>query len=162
MNITHVRIDDRLIHGQIIVSWLSYANAKNILIVDDDLVKDSVQQMILKLAVPSGVSFIVKSIADAKSFIENEDKGNTLLIIRNPKNALKLAESGWQPSEINVGNISNYKGEEQRFNILPNFNPNKTDINDLKALIEKGIQLDLRAVPDEKNKNVIQLIDEFK
>ena len=55
MRVTVMRVDDRLIHGQIITRWIDYAEAKRILVVDDKAAGDSIQQMLLKLAVPSGI-----------------------------------------------------------------------------------------------------------
>ena len=56
MKVTVMRIDDRLIHGQIVTRWIDYAEAKKILVVDDKAAADSMQQMLLKLAVPSGIT----------------------------------------------------------------------------------------------------------
>ena len=56
MNINVCRIDDRLIHGQIVTKWIKEANAKMILVSDDKAASDKMLQTILKLAVPSGIS----------------------------------------------------------------------------------------------------------
>ena len=55
MNINVFRIDDRLIHGQIVTKWIKYAAAKMNMVVDDKAAGDKTQQMILKFAVPSGI-----------------------------------------------------------------------------------------------------------
>ena len=53
MVVSHMRIDDRLIHGQIVTAWISDSKAGEILVADDMAAKDPTQQMLLKLAVPA-------------------------------------------------------------------------------------------------------------
>lgn len=67
MKVTVMRIDDRLIHGQIVTRWIDYAEAKKILVVDDKAAADSMQQMLLKLAVPSGITLDVRAIPGERS-----------------------------------------------------------------------------------------------
>ncbi|MFA7503021.1 MAG: PTS sugar transporter subunit IIB, partial [Anaerovoracaceae bacterium] len=54
MNITVFRIDDRLIHGQVVTRWIGHAGAKRIVVIDDRVAADPTQQMLLKFAVPGG------------------------------------------------------------------------------------------------------------
>ncbi len=72
MNITVMRIDDRLIHGQIVTKWIDYANAKKIIVADDKAAGDPMQQMLLKLAVPSGVKLEILTKADALKMIQED------------------------------------------------------------------------------------------
>ena len=58
MKVTVMRIDDRLIHGQIVTRWIDYAEAKKILVVDDKAAADSMQQMLLKLAEATAVYLV--------------------------------------------------------------------------------------------------------
>ena len=55
MNINVCRIDDRLIHGQIVTKWIKEANAKMIMVVDDKAASDNMLQTILKYAIPAGI-----------------------------------------------------------------------------------------------------------
>ena len=61
MEITVIRIDDRLIHGQIITKWIAEARAEQILVVDEKSAADPMLRMILALAVPSGIHLEVLS-----------------------------------------------------------------------------------------------------
>ena len=65
MEITVIRIDDRLIHGQIITKWIAEARAEQILVVDEKSAADPMLRMILALAVPSGIHLEVLSQEDA-------------------------------------------------------------------------------------------------
>ena len=113
MQVTVMRIDDRLIHGQIVTRWIDYAEAKRILVVDDKATADPMQQMLLKLAVPSGVKLEILTKADGlKRINEDQTKENVLLLMRNPAEANRFLEMGFAIDRINVGNISNSKSEE--------------------------------------------------
>ena len=85
MKVTVMRIDDRLIHGQIVTRWIDYAEAKKILVVDDKAAADSMQQMLLKLAVPSGITLeILTKKAALEKIRQDQSEEKVLLIMRNP------------------------------------------------------------------------------
>ncbi|MEG1301729.1 MAG: PTS sugar transporter subunit IIB, partial [Erysipelotrichaceae bacterium] len=115
MKITVMRIDDRLIHGQIVTRWIDYANAKMIMVVDDAAAGDKMQQMLLKFAIPSGIKLEILTKADALARINNDETNtNVLLMIRNPKEANSFVDMGFKIDQINVGNISNSKSATGR------------------------------------------------
>lgn len=91
MVVTHMRIDDRLIHGQIVTAWISDSKAEEILVADDMAAKDPTQQMLLKLAVPAKIKLAIVTVEKAAELLK-EDQSDTkvLLIVRNPKTALDL------------------------------------------------------------------------
>ena len=62
MVVTHMRIDDRLIHGQIVTAWISDSKAEEILVADDMAAKDPTQQMLLKLAVPAKIKLAIVTV----------------------------------------------------------------------------------------------------
>ena len=159
MEVTVVRIDDRLIHGQIITKWVKEAQAKKIVVVDDKAAKDKTQQMILKLAVPSGITLDVLTKEDAVKKLD-ADKTNVkaLMIIRNPKEANEFVELGFNPEKIIVGNISNSKSEVGRTKLLDYIFVEPTDVEALKSLAEKGIKLEVKAIPEKKAKDPLELI----
>lgn len=158
MNVTVVRIDDRLIHGQIVTKWIKEAQAKKILVVDDIAAKDKTAQMILKFAVPSGITLEILSKVDAVKKIENDKSGtNTLMILRNPKEANDFVNLGYKPETIIIGNISNSKSEVGRTKVLDYIFVEPTDVEAIKSLAEKGIKLEVKAIPEEKAKDPIEL-----
>ena len=155
MVVSHMRIDDRLIHGQIVTAWISDSKAGEILVADDMAAKDPTQQMLLKLAVPAKIKLTIVSIETAA-----EDQSNTkvLLIVRNPKTALDLFERGFYIESVNVGNISNAHSMVGRKRLLPYIYVEPEDIANLTAIAEKNIRLDVRAVPNDKSIDGLALI----
>lgn len=159
MKINHIRIDDRLIHGQIVTLWIADSRANTILVADDALAKNSFQQTIIKLAVPSGINLIINNIDDAVKAINDPDlKGDVLLIVRNPKCAYNLLSKGVKIDSINVGNISNSKSEIGRTKLLQYIFVEPEDVEYLKKIDQLGIHLDIRAVPNDKSIDGIELL----
>ncbi|RHM99594.1 PTS system mannose/fructose/N-acetylgalactosamine-transporter subunit IIB [Dielma fastidiosa] len=160
MNINVFRIDDRLIHGQIVTKWIKDAAAKMIMVVDDKAAGDKTQQMILKFAVPSGIKLEILSKKDAVKRV-NEDQSNTnvLMLVRNPKEANALVEMGLKIDRIIIGNISNSKSEVGRTKLLDYIYVEPGDVEAIRSLDSKGIKLEVKAIPEEKAKDPIELIN---
>ena len=80
MNINVCRIDDRLIHGQIVTKWIKEANAKMIMVVDDKAASDKMLQTILKFAVPAGIQLqILNKEVAVKTVAEDTSNTNVLM-----------------------------------------------------------------------------------
>lgn len=159
MNVTNFRIDDRLIHGQIVTQWIADSAAKKIIVADDRAAADPTQQMLLKLTVPSGITLDILTIADAAKLLSTDESDqNALLIVRNPKSAYELVEQGFSPRSINVGNISNSRSEVGRKRLLAFVYVEPDDVSYLRKLMEGGIELEIRAVPADKPIDVDELL----
>lgn len=155
MNITTFRIDDRLIHGQVVTAWIAHSDAVQILVADDAAAKDTFQQTLLKMATPKSVKLIIKSMAEAKEMIEtDEGDAKTLLLVRGPKNALYLIDSCKDVTSINVGNINMKKGKRK---ILGNCWLNEEEEADIRKLAEK-VEVEVRAVPNEHKQILVNLL----
>ena len=160
MTVKLVRIDDRLIHGQIVTAWIKEAKANAILVADDIAANDPTQSMLLKLTTPKDTKLYIKGLKDsADSIKNNEIKEDVFMLIRNPENAYKLLEYGLDFSSINLGNVSNSKSETGRKTILPFLHLEENDVNFIRKLDEAGVNLDVRAVPSDKSIDAIELIN---
>lgn len=159
MKVTHMRIDDRLIHGQIVTAWIAASKATTIIVGDDVASKDATQQMLLKLTVPAGINLIIKSINETAELLNNNaSEESILLIVRNPASALALFKQGFRTPVLNVGNISNSKSETGRKCLLPFIYVEEQDVKCLREIAELGISLDVRAVPNDKSIDCLSLI----
>lgn len=159
MAIKLVRIDDRLIHGQVAFAWIKFANAKYLVVADDVVVKDSMQQMLLRLAAPKTVSLQMLSLNDSIKFCEEHENDSIFLIVRNPENMLKLVEGGLKISEINLGNISLSKSELPRKTLLKNIHVTEQDVTCLRTIADKGINIYIKLIPEDHPMNAIELFD---
>lgn len=160
MNITVFRIDDRLIHGQIVTAWIAYADAKQIVVADDKAAKDSFQQTLLKMATPDNIELKILSIEEAKNYIkEDTDDKKTLLLVRGPKQAIEIIDANENLRTINVGNLNMKKGKTK---VLGNMWVDESEVLALKELDEKGVKLEVRVVPNDRSQDVMELLRKEK
>lgn len=157
MDIKLVRIDDRLIHGQVAVGWTRAVNASHIIVADDDVASNDTQIMLLKMAAPVGVKASILTINDAITKLkENHFKRDRLMIIlKEPKSLIRLVEGGIEVDEVNVGNVSIKEGRKR---IVKEIAATPDEINDWKRLDELGISLKLLWLPGGRAKNFNDII----
>ena len=93
-NVVLCRIDDRLIHGQVVTSWVKQTNGNKIFVVDDALTKDMFMQKILSAAAPPGVKVEVLGISDAVDVLKGEAGSgeNVIILVKVPQVIEKLIE----------------------------------------------------------------------
>ena len=160
MEISVFRIDDRLIHGQIITAWIAYADAKTIIVADDKAAKDEFQQSLLKMATPDSIDLKILSVDDAIAFVQSgEGEGKVLLLMRGPESALKFIEAGIKKDQINVGNMNMKKGKTK---VLGNLWVFPEDVENIKKIYDMGVKLEVRAVPNERSQDVLELLKKNK
>jgi len=154
-----VRIDDRLVHGQIVQGWLKTIQVDKILVVSDEVANDEMQQVLLSMAVPSSVKLIIKNIKDASYEISNDvyEKDNLMILFSNPQDIVKLIKNGIKFQSVNIGGMHFVHGKKQ---LLPNLSVDKTDIEAFLKLIECGIELETRALPQDERYNAINDIQQ--
>jgi mannose/fructose/N-acetylgalactosamine-specific phosphotransferase system component IIB len=107
--ITHLRIDNRLIHGQVAVGWLKYIKAKAIIVCNDKVANDPIQKAALPMAA-RGSNVLVYRIAETLKY-EKEHQDETIFVIAKfPRDALEILKTGVKVKEINVGNAAPLAG----------------------------------------------------
>lgn len=151
-NIVWTRIDDRLIHGQVMTQWIQHASANEVVIVDDGVAKDAFIQMIMKSSVPSKINLEIFNVADAINYLKGEDDGkNILILVKTPGVLVALADAGIALSSINVGGIGAKAG---RKTLYKNISTSDAENQDLRNLIDKGIKVFFRVVVTDSEEPV--------
>ncbi|QJB57659.1 PTS sugar transporter subunit IIB [Pseudodesulfovibrio sp. zrk46] len=147
---TLVRIDNRLIHGQIIETWLPHTGAKTVIVSNDALAADMLQQEIMSLAIPQTISCIFCSIEQlADEIEERKDSGESesiLVLFSSCPDAKRAYECGFGFEVLNIGNVHYSPGKKQ---ISPSVALSDDDESCLKQLSQKGVELDFRCVPND-------------
>lgn len=159
MTVKHMRIDDRLIHGQIVTAWIRDSKAQMIIVADDQASADATQKMLLKLVTPKDIALVVEPTkVVAEMLIKNPPSEDSLLIVRNPKSAYELLSAGVRVDSVNVGNISNSKSVSGRKTLLPYIHVEQQDVHFLDLIHQMNIVLDVRAVPTDRSIDGYELI----
>lgn len=157
MSIIGVRIDGRLIHGQVANLWTTKLNIGRIMVVDNQVAENAIEKSGLKLATPPGVKLSVLSADKAANNILDGkyDSQRLLIVAKRPEILLDLVDKGVPIKEINVGNMSQTaqtKSITKSINVLPE------DIQAFEILHEKGVKLIAQMVPNDKAEDFLQLL----
>lgn len=158
MSIVHVRIDDRMIHGQVAAYWSNVLKISRIMVANDAVAADSLQKSVLRMAAPAGVhtSLISKEVAATNIKAGKYDAERVLLILKNPKDALDLINLGVEIKAINVGNMAHKDGTlsvKKSVNLMPE------DIDAFRELDSKGVELTAIMIPDDPKTNLMDFIN---
>ncbi|WP_066497139.1 PTS N-acetylgalactosamine transporter subunit IIB [Abyssisolibacter fermentans] len=155
-NILWTRIDNRLVHGQVGVTWVNWLGANLILVANDEVSNDEVQQSLMDMVVPDTVSTRYFSIEKTINVIHKASASQKIfLVCKTPQDVLRLVKGGVPIDKVNIGNMHYSEGKKQ---IAPTVSVDEDDINILKELDKLGVELDLRGVPDDKGVNIIKMI----
>lgn len=156
LNIVLTRIDDRLIHGQVITAWSKITAATRIVVVDDGVAKDPFMAKVLKIAAPSTVKVEVYSIKEATEVLKGEDTGEKVIVlVKYPVTVLELVKLEVGIKELNVGGMGASKG---RKSFYKNISVSQEEKDIFKELIDKGLDISIQIVPDAKKIDVAKLI----
>ncbi len=148
-NILLTRIDNRLVHGQVGVTWVRTLGANLIIVADDLTAEDPLQQQLMAMtAKSSGVGIRFFSVSKTIDIIHKaSDKQLIFLVIRNPEVAKKLLDGGVEIDKLNVGNMHFSKGKEKYSNKVY---LDEQDVEDLNYLKSKNVDVYIQDVPDDK------------
>ncbi|NBK97560.1 MAG: PTS mannose/fructose/sorbose transporter subunit IIB [Erysipelotrichia bacterium] len=143
-----LRVDHRLLHGQVAFSWTSSLGADCILIANDAVLEDSLRKTTIKMAKPNGVKLVMKSVKDSIDAINSgvTDKYKLLIVVESIQDAYALAKGCEQVKSINLGGT---KAKEGTKNISKAVNVLPEEETLIKELIHDGVEVEIRMVPDD-------------
>lgn len=148
-----VRVDHRLLHGQVAFSWTNGVGANCILVASDTVVNDDVWKTTLKLGKPSGVKLVIKNMADSIAAINSgvTDKYKLIIVVQTIKEAKQLADGCPCITSINLGNTKESKTTTQ---ISKQVFLEDEEKAILKELMNRGVECENRALVDDSKINV--------
>jgi len=145
MKVSLLRIDDRYIHGQITVKWLSRYKSDMIWVVDDKLAKNPFLKQMQLATAPENVRTEVLTM---KEFLEKWEKSSdnlVFIIVSNPEDALTLVENGVELDTMNIGNMGYKQGKTM---VTETVSLDSNDLEALKKILGKGIKIFYQQVPE--------------
>ena len=160
MSIIHVRIDERLIHGQVATVWTNSLGCNRIMVINDEACNSETQKYVLKLATPPSVSLSVLTIEKAVTRIKEGkyDNDKVFVIFKNPKDCVRIMEKGIEIPFINVGNMSTKDGTTS---VKKSVNVSKEDVEAFRKLNSLGVKITARMIPNEPDINFMNLIKDL-
>lgn len=144
-----LRVDHRLLHGQVAFSWTQELGVDCILIANDAVMHDDIRKTTIKLAKPQGIKLVIKSIEDSITALKNgkTDKYKLFIVVESIKDAYALAEAYPEIKQINLGGT---KPAIDTKKISKAISVTEEDTKLLNKLVEDGFEVEIRQVPNDK------------
>lgn len=147
--INNIRIDDRLIHGQVATMWSNKLGVTRLMVVNDEVANNDIQKQVLRMAVPAGIaSSIISTETAIKNIIAGKYEGqNVLLIVKSPVDLLAFLDNQLLLKNVNVGNMSSRK---HTIVLRPNISVTEEERQAFEKLLDAGIEITTVMTPDDK------------
>lgn len=150
-----LRVDHRLLHGQVAMAWTQSLDSDCILIANDAVVNDNIRKTTIKLAKPNGVKLVMKNIEDSIAALNAgvTDKYKLFIVVESIEDAYRLAK-GYASSILSI-NLGGCKPREDIVKTIYKTIPvTARDEEMLKELLNDGIEIEIRQVPGEQKVKV--------
>lgn len=159
MKLVHVRIDSRLLHGQVAMNWARSTGCDRIIVVSDSVAHDELRKTLITQVAPPGVKANVTTIANMIRCYKDPRFGATkaFLIFENPEDALAVVEGGVPIEHINVGSLAHSAGKTM---LNKSIAVSEQDVQAFLALKETGTTFDTLQIPTSSNEDLFALIKE--
>lgn len=158
MSIVLFRIDERLIHGQVVVAWGAVLHPDRIVVVDDELAASEWEQELYCLGLPADITAEFVRVADARARLDEwRDSAERIIILaRDIATMLRLGRDGrLHGAEINVGGIHH---APDRREVLPYVFLSEREASSLRELAAQGADVNARDLPAARRVPLSQLL----
>ena len=147
--ISLLRIDDRLIHAQVVIGWGSVLQPDRIVIADDRVAGSELEKSLYLAAPPPEIKVSILSIEETMKQLDGGvfDKEKIFLLVSHPESILRLIDLGMEVDAVNVGGLHYATGKEK---VLDNVYLDPGERNALRELVKRGITLEARSLPDSE------------
>ncbi|MBZ7673783.1 PTS system mannose/fructose/N-acetylgalactosamine-transporter subunit IIB [Klebsiella grimontii] len=159
--ISLVRIDDRLIHGQVAVVWTKHLGVNRILVANDQIVNNEVQKMSLRMAAPDTAKCAIMAVKDAGDVLNDprSEAMKIMVIVNNAADARRLVEQVPGIKTLNVANfgrITDNLAAKKRISDTVYVTPE--DVADFHAIADRGVAVEYQVLPSHPVKNLIEML----
>lgn len=151
-----VRIDDRLLHGQVALGWRRALDPGSFWIVDDAVAADPFSAALYEAALTEGATLRVLSLDDfLRAAVKEPPPGRTIVLLRGLAELRRLCEAGFRPGEVNVGGIHAKPGSRRYLDYLF-LTPE--DLDHARAVIDMGVALIVQDLPSSPRRAMDDVI----
>lgn len=147
MSVELVRVDFRLIHGQVITRWVPQLSINEVVVIDTDLSNDEFMRKVFHMAIPQNVNLRILNIKEAVESQKNGEyeKNRVLLLFKNIDELTKAIDEGLILDKVQVGGLGGGPGRKAVSNAIT---LDQEDANKLLSLEKKGIEIYFQTTPD--------------
>jgi PTS system mannose-specific IIB component len=148
-----LRVDDRLIHGQVIAGWVRPLGIQEIIIASDKISKDEWTCNAYRLAIPEGIEFLCVGIKQCVQNVDKDNQNRIMIIVESVAEASRLVKHGLDIEEINIGGLSYKKGSRE---IAPYIYLSNKDIESVVHLYQSNIKVIGKQLPNSPAIDVVK------
>ncbi len=154
-NIVLARVDDRLIHGEVVTAWTPNLSANRIVVIDDTVANDKFNKRLLQLLAPAGTKIEIYGLEEAvdKLNADFNEKERLLLLAKTPVTYEELIKRGVGIKDVNLGGMG-IRGERKPF--IKNVSCDESEVDSIRRMTNNGVHVYYQLVPEQK---VIELTD---
>jgi len=160
MPLVLTRIDNRLIHGQVLEAWVPFVQADCIVVANDEIAGNQLQKMMMQASVPSRMRAEIGTVAEAITLLNSAQlkQRRVLLLFGTTADAVRAYHSGLIFNQLNLGNLQAKQGKA-RLSCTLFLDP--VDLDDLELLDQMGVKITARCIPADGERPWRKLIPVF-
>jgi mannose/fructose/N-acetylgalactosamine-specific phosphotransferase system component IIB len=143
------RIDDRLIHGQVVEGWVNFLKATSILVADDRVAANALQRSIMEIAAPQGLTVSIGTVEDICVRLRSSGAGSerAILLFSTPADVVRALKLGMDCRALNIGGMHYVPGKRKLIDVLA---VDDIDLEALRTIAARGIKVEIQTVPTQK------------
>lgn len=151
------RIDDRLIHGQVMTAWVQYSGGKEIIIVDDKIAQDKFLSTVISGAAPKYLTTKILGVEDTINYLQSkEDIPDKIIILaKEPKTFFKLISNGIKIDRINLGGMGS---NQKRKKFYKNISVSSDEKEVLEKILNEGVDVYIQVVPNTESVDIRKIL----
>lgn len=149
MNSILVRVDNRLVHGQILEAWVPHYSAARIVVLNDEVADDPFRASVIRMVVPSDIEVQVSPVESfSRAFNADEwSDCRTIVLLKDIDDARRAFQAGFVFDRLNIGNVHNENG---KCCITSSIYLSAGERDALQELADAGVAIELRCIPKDK------------
>ena len=161
MSLVLTRVDDRLIHGQILETWVPFVRADCIVVANDEVAGNSLKKMMMQASVPSRMRVEIGTVEEIVSLLNSDElsQRRILLLFGTTADAVRAYRSGLAYTQLNLGNLHANKGKVR---LSCTLFLNLIDVDNLELLEHAGVNITARCIPADGERFWRKMIPAFK
>jgi N-acetylgalactosamine PTS system EIIB component len=147
--ITLVRVDNRLLHGQILEAWVPRLAIDQVIVADDEAAASDLAKAAMTLCVPPELPVRILALADVDFAAIARSRAKVLVLVRDPGGLARARAAGLTPAlapKVNLGNVHFGPGRRQ---VTPSVFLSDDDLRAVREVVAAGFEVEARAIPSE-------------
>ncbi len=142
------RVDNRLVHGQIMATWVPYLRLQRILVASDSVPESQLQMTCFRMAIPEELAFDALPLREAARWLQQKRYGrdSTMVLMESVSDAAALFDAGCPFSQLNIGNVHHAPDRERFTNAVY---LGERDLAQLRAMMSRGVRVEIQSLPTE-------------